>query len=213
MAASYRCRVLAGITGEGRFQVVATKTIETAQTPEERALFEADRWGMPRRNAFPFTTAKPPRWALRRMSTARPASDARLDAPACPGAAPDTKPAGGGYLRSMSGRLLPRPLPAEPNARERASEATQSGCRAAAASASGIFGTCNGASTPARRFSSLCAGAGTAGIEQAAVVGVVAQQQGADKWERLPSGSVQPTTNSSRLRHFDLAQIPRSPGA
>src|SRR6266478_2416688 len=31
---------------------------------------------------------------------------------------------------------------------------------------------------------------------------------------RLPSGSVHPTTtNSSRLRHFDLTQIPRSPGA
>ena len=212
MAASYRCRVLAGITGEGRFQVVATKTIETAQTPEERALFEADRWGMPRRNAFPFTTAKPPRWALRRMSTARPASDARLDAPACPGAAPDTKPAGGGYLRSMSGRLLPRPLPAGPDARE-SFRGDPKRLSRGGGSASGIFGTCNGASTPARRFSSLCAGAGTASIEQAAVVGVVAQQQGADKWERLPSGSVQPTTNSSRLRHFDLAQISRSPGA
>jgi hypothetical protein len=32
--------------------------------------------------------------------------------------------------------------------------------------------------------------------------------------DRLPSRSVQPTTtNSSRLRHFDLTQIPRSPGA
>jgi hypothetical protein len=32
--------------------------------------------------------------------------------------------------------------------------------------------------------------------------------------DRLPAGSVQPTTtNSSRFKHLDLTQIPRSPGA
>ena len=101
---------------------------------------------------------------------------------ACPPAGPDTRPAAAGCPRSRSGRSLPRPLPAAPNARLESLSGEPKRLSRGGGSASGIFGTCSGASTPARRFSSFVrhAGAGATGVVQPSVFGVVAQQQGAD---------------------------------